>query len=258
VKAIACITTLALGACGVKISDGARAHAGPDAAGTSSGGDASTSGGIDATGAAPADAAPTCSNGRVVYLNFDGVTLKSTQVRSDATINAAYWANKTLVVPPYHATSATRATDIAAITAAVTAGLGQFPVTVVTTRPAVGPYVMVAFGGTSKANFGYTNEYYAINKLDCDDAWKSDVAWVSDIAPDTTLAADYALGAIGFGLGLSGNVDPNDCMCGWNTTCDSADVLCTFSAASAVEDQCNNKTPTTQDEVAVLHKAFCE
>lgn len=192
-----------------------------------------------------------------MYLAFDGVDLKSTNVRSDATINAAFWAGHNLTVPAYHANDANRASDIAVITQLIRDGLAQFPITVVTDRPATGPYAMIAFGGRSTTNFGYSTEYYAIDTLDCGDTWPSDVGWVSDIVASNQLVADNALGALGFGLGLSGTTDPTTCMCGWSSDCDSADVPCTFGA-HAVADQCNHGTPTTQDETAVFHKAFCE
>ncbi len=244
--------------CGVTVSDGERTSDGTGNGNGSGSGNGNGNGGVDAgtNPVNPPDAAPTCSNGRVIYLNYGGVTLKSTQAKSDATNNAAFWAGSTLHVPAFRANSATRASDITAITAAITAALSQFPITVVTTRPTTGPYVMVAFGGKSKADFGFDTEYYAIDSLDCGDAWASDVAWVGDIAPSNTLAADFALGAIGFGLGLSGTLDPNDCMCGWGSSCDSADVACTFSTIAAAPLCQGAANP--QDEIGAFDTAFCK
>ena len=53
--------------------------------GTTPGIDAGAQPGIDA-----APDAPACANGRVVFLNFDGVTLTDA-LASDATLNRASW-----------------------------------------------------------------------------------------------------------------------------------------------------------------------
>ena len=58
------------------------------------------------------------------------------------------------------------------------AQLAQFPVTVVTTRPTTGEYVMIVFGGIASAvdsRFGL-----AVNTLDCGDVQQNDVAWIAD------------------------------------------------------------------------------
>ena len=55
---------------------------------------------------APPDA-PQCFNGRLIYLNFGGVTL--TKGSSDATTNTAKWMQKAQgTAPPYHQNSASR------------------------------------------------------------------------------------------------------------------------------------------------------
>jgi hypothetical protein len=260
VKAIL-LAALVLGGCGVHVSDGTTTQNSGGSNSNGEGGSNSNGGGGDLQPDAPtetilSDAPDATCRSNTVYLAFDGVTLKSTQARSDATLNAAYWAGRTQTVPPYHQNDANRATEIAAITAAVKTGLALYPISVVTTRPAAGPYIMIAFGGRSTVNFNFNTEYYAIQTQDCDNTWPSDVGWVSDIVEDSQLAADNALGAIGWGLGLSGTTDPSTCMCGWGSSCDSADVPCTFGTHS-VADTCNGGT-ITQDENAAIHKTFCE
>ncbi len=115
---------------------------------------------------------------------------------------------------PFRQASGNRTTDIMTITDGIRAVLAGFPVTVVTTRPAAGPYVMVVFGGSAGA-VG-SNFSLAVNELDCDDSENSDVLWISDASgvPLQRLI-NVAVGGIGFGLGLTATADPNDCMCGW-------------------------------------------
>lgn len=203
------------------------------------------------------DPMPRCSNGRVVYLNFDGVTLRSTQMNSNAANNAASWSPGTRTLPAYHAASATRAADIADITNRVTAALAEFPVTVVTERPTSGHYVMVVLGGSAVTDLQFDAEYAGMADLDCGDEAIDDVAWVSDLCPTTAYAANVALGSIGLGLGLSGTTEPADCMCGWGTQCAiSQSTTCQFSTMVAAQSACDSST--SQSETAVIHKAFCE
>lgn len=225
---------------------------------------------IDAAGGddEPADAsiaspdAPACFNGRVVYLNFDGATLtKATP--SDARASTASWIGRTdgrtqATVPRYRSGAADRDQQIATIVANVRAALAQFPVIVVTDRPASGDYVMVVFGGVN-TDLG-TPYSIATNELDCGDTNRNDVAWVSD----TTASAkvdDYAIGAIGFGLGLTGTTSTSDCMCGWANGCrQPVDTQCALSAATvqrdpAADQQCAGLT--TQNAVDTFDQAFC-
>lgn len=204
--------------------------------------------------------APACFNGRVVYLNFDGVTL--TQGISDATQNRASWMTiATGTAPPWRAGSGTRQTDIDAVVAGVRAQLGSFPVTVVTQRPPSGPYVMIVFGG-SALNVG-SRYGLAVNELDCDDSEQSDVAWIGDASGiSTQRIINTAIGAIGFGLGLTATTLPQDCMCGWANACASdnsqACVLSTDIARDPNAAQLCAGAPARQDEHATFDLAFCQ
>lgn len=216
----------------------------------------------DAPGGNPDAAidAPACFNGRVVYLNFDGVALTDAAT-SDATLNRASWMNTaTGTAPAFRAASATRLTDIQTITTGVRTQLSQFPVTVVTTRPAAGPYVMIVFGGTA-AQVGSAYGL-AVNELDCGDATRSDVAWIGDAtgSPLQRLI-NTAVGAIGFGLGLTATTSVTDCMCGWANGCTSNNtVACTLSPSiprdPAATQLCAGLT--TQNEVQTFTQAFCQ
>jgi hypothetical protein len=211
----------------------------------------------DAPAVAMSDA-PACFNGRVVFLSFEGVTLTQAMT-DDATQNQASWIGvATANVPAYHAGNMNRATQIMNITSAVQSILGGFPVTVVTTRPLSGPFVMVAFGGT---NMTVGSQYtYATSFHDCGDLVKSDVAWVSDTVP-TSKAADYAVGAIAWALGLQGTNDPTDCMCEWANSCVQSSTHCSLHGPISTTTSSSPATTcpglTTQDENATFSQAFC-
>lgn len=224
--------------------------------------DASTSSNDDASNPPPTDgpASAQCTS-RVVYLNFDGVTLTDAGA-SDATQNRVSWmmGRASGTVTPFQQGNANRAQIITDITTGVRTGLSQFPVTVVTQRPATGPYVMIVYGGDAQSigsNFGF-----AVNELDCDESEKSDVAWISNNYTTTLRHVNTTLGAIGFGLGLTGTSNVNDCMCGWANNCNKDhSQLCTLSANITRDpnaSQLCNGAGATQNEVAAFNKAFCE
>src|SRR2546430_3700636 len=99
--------------------------------------------------------------------------------------------------PPYLSGSNGRDAATQSITDGVRGQLSQFPITVVTTRPSSGSYVMIVFGGTADAvgsSFGD-----AVNQLDCGDTRPNDVAWIGDSVTGQR-AINNAIGAIGFGL----------------------------------------------------------
>lgn len=204
------------------------------------------------------DAMPVSCTSRSVYLSFEGETL--TRGRSDATTNQAEWMQIAQgTAPPYLAASATRSATIQAIVDGVRAQLAQFPITVVTTRPASGSYVMIVFGGRAAAvgsRFGG-----AVNRLDCDDSRPNDVAWISDSVAPVQRVVNTALGAIGFGLGLTATSDPTDCMCGWDNACSSDNTVACRLGSPIARDPAANQIcagATSQDEVAALRAAFCQ
>ena len=250
-REIAIVCALLCAACEASIEGGTRITNTPDA--TTSGDSGMTSSTVDAPKA--------CFNGRVVYLNFDGVTLTD-GATSDATQNRASWMQiPTGTVPPFLQGQANRATIIQAITNGVVAQLSQFPITVVTTRPATGPYVMIVYGGNAQ-NVG-SNYGFAVNELDCDDSEKSDVAWISGDGYTTNQRhINTTIGAIGFGLGLTATTNVNDCMCGWANGCQKDhSVACTLSTNITRDVNATQRcagAPATQNEVATFSSAFCE
>lgn len=246
---VAC--TLLMAACEASIGGGTQQESATDAAPS-----------IDAPTQSEPDASTeeVCSNGRVVYLNFEGVTLTDA-LASDATQNRASWMTiASGTAPPFLQGRADRAQIIAAITQGVRDQLAQFPVTVVTTRPATGPYVMIVYGGTAQ-NVG-SNYGFAVNELDCDDSEKSDVAWISDNYTTTQRHVNTTIGAIGFGLGLTATNSNTDCMCGWANGCiKDHSVPCQLSTNIARDQNATQLcagAPATQNEFAAFQTAFCE
>lgn len=220
--------------------------------------DASTSG-DDGSTTTQIDAAPTCSS-RVVFLNFEGQTLQDA-LASDATQNRASWLNKASgTATPFLTGVGNRAQIIADITAGVRSALSQFPITVVTVRPATGPYVMIVYGGNATdvgSNYGF-----AVNELDCNESEKSDVAWISNNYTTTLRHVNTTIGAIGFGLGLTATNDVNDCMCGWANGCiKDHSQPCTLNTNIARDpgaQQTCAGAGATQNEVAAFTAAFCQ
>lgn len=246
-------SVLLIAACGAELAE--NGPFGPDASG-GGGGDGGGGGGVDAAIDSPA--VPLCSNGRVVYLNFDGVTL--TQGLSDATQNRASWLQAaSSTAPPYHNGQQNRQADIAQVTAGVRAQLSGFPVTVVNQRPTTGQYVMIVFGGSTAdvaSLFGG-----AVNQLDCGDAQRNDVGWISDGVQPTQRVVNLAVGAIGFGLGLTATTVPTDCMCGWDNGCTANNTAaCTLTDGIARDSAANQQCAglTTQSETVAFNQAFCQ
>jgi hypothetical protein len=198
-------------ACGAKLAD--------DPTQLGSNVDANTGSQIDADLGSDPDGgtvvgtdAPISANTRVVYLNFVGANLKK-GTTSDATTNTVAWMYnaQTGVAPP---TSHSQA-DIDTIRDGVIARLTGIA-TVTVSRPTSGQYVMIVYGGAA----GNVHSFYgtAVNQLDCGDLVKNDVAWIADSVAATN-AIDTTMGAIGFGLGLSGTLATDDCMCSWGDNC---------------------------------------
>jgi hypothetical protein len=231
--------------------------------------DASTSmpdgrtGGFGSADAAMPDAPSACPSGRKVYLEFNGVTLTQAATSNAATNQVSWINNGTSQVPPWRQGSGTRAADIAAVIAGVKSRLAGTPIEVVPTKPTSGPFVMVVFGGRRTTDGGTVGTVWsgATNEHDCGDLVKSDIGWISEV-PNNSFVQDLAVGAIGWGLGLNGTNDPNDCMCAWANNCQSAAGACTLSASIASTTSlapattCPNQNP--QNEVEAFSTKFCQ
>jgi hypothetical protein len=252
---VAPVMALIAAGCGAQVIEG-RSQA-PDAAPVDAG---EIDAPPDDADIVPIDSATARCTSRTVFLNFDGQALQ--QGPSDATTNSASWmtGRTTGTAPPYLNGNGARDATIQQIVNGVRVQLSQFPITVVTTRPTSRSYVMIVFGG--QANQVGSRYSGAVNTLDCEDLRPNDVAWISDGVVPTQRVINYAVGAIGFGLGLTATTDPNDCMCSWDNGCQpNATAPCRLGAPIARDPNANQRCPTaspSQDEVAVFRKAFCE
>lgn len=198
---------------------------------------------------------PLCTSGRIVFLNFDGVTLHKGTPSEAHTDTASWMGNATATIAAYDANMK------AAVEPLVIAGLAQFPgITVHDQRPpSTVPYVEVVFGGTAaQINTPYD---FSIASPDCSDAVKDDVAIVLNDVTNAQQAANYAIGAIGYGLGLTGVRDTGNCMCNWNVAqavnCSTA--ACSLSSSEAfntADHPCAGAANPT-DQVAAF-SAFCQ
>lgn len=241
-----------LGACDARISDGTGSSLSLVDSGAE---DAAVS--DDAAVTPDAKATATCDR-RVVFLQFDGQTLTRANA-SDATKNQASWMQiDTGTAPKFREDDGDRATRIQTITDGVKRILAGFPITVVTQRPASGSYTMIVIGGRASAvgsAFGV-----AVNTLDCGDLVPNDVAWIAGNLSDQRVI-NSAIGAMGFGIGLTAADDPNDCMCGWANNCDANnDADCKLGSPIARDANATQKCANagaTQDEVKALHDAYC-
>jgi hypothetical protein len=183
-----------------------------------------------------------------------------TKGTSDATQNRASWLQAaSSTAPAYRAASASRAADILAITTGVRAQLASIGVMVTTTRPTTGQYVMIAFGGsTQQVASLYPG---AVNELDCTDTQKNDVAWISDGVTPNQRVINFAVGAVGFGLGLTGTTVPTDCMCGWANQCASVNTAACTLTENIPRDPAATQVCaglTAQSETTAFSTAFCQ
>lgn len=240
------------GGCGAQLSDGQT----PSLGGIDTTPDAGPGGGGGGT-----TTTPMCTS-RSVYLNFDGQTL--TQGPSDATLNQASWMQIPQgMAPRYQDGNTDRATAIQTIVDGVRAQLSQFPINVTTRRPTSGSYVMIVFGG-DRTLVG-SRFSAAVNQLDCGDTHPNDVAWIADNVTPPQRVINSAIGAIGFGLGLTATTDPRDCMCSWDNGCKPDNsAACTLGSPVPRDPTANQLCPdltnpdlSPQDEVTAIRTAFC-
>lgn len=155
-----------------------------------------------------AELQPHAQGRRVVYLNFDGVTLSRSNTNDDARLNVSAIVNSsTEVVPAFDPgdLSGTSGLSRAQIIDRVVSDLyvihQPYDIDFVTSRPASGNYSMVVFGGSCSSVVGQGCAGIALR--DCDDRMPSNITFVfppglrvSDLA---TTAAQEAAHAWGLG-----------------------------------------------------------
>jgi hypothetical protein len=242
------IASIALAGCSAQLGHG---NGAASDAPTASAHDAPVA--VDAPPDAKPDAPPDAYiTPRVVYFDFGGVTLTKTATSNSTTNDAAWIGVATATIAAYAGSA-----DPDTVTSEVKILLADVPVSIVTTRPTSGEYILIAFGG-SDGDVGSTYTW-ATGDHDCGDLDKDGVAWVSDVTP-TVDVVPTVVGAIGWNLGLQGTTDTTDCMCGWATDCTLAGSSCTLStsiatgSSAAPSTTCPNENP--QNELGSFQTAF--
>jgi len=160
---------------------------------------------------------------RVVYLNFDGVTLTASNTSDDATTNtsgilsAAIAAGQTRTIAPFNlndlssTSGLTRSQIISRVVSDMYASHAPYNIEFVTERPTSGNYSMVVFGGSCQSVAG-ESDCAGIALLDCGDYMPNNITFafpgdlrVADLA--STAAQEEA-----HAFGLAHTTDTSDIM----------------------------------------------
>ena len=149
---------------------------------------------------------------RVVYLNFDGVTLTASNTSDDATQNksailaAAIPAGQSRTIPAFNVndlastSGLTRAQIISRVVSDMYESHAPYNIEFVTERPASGNYSMVVFGGTCQTVAGQSG-CAGIALLDCGDTMPNNITFafpyglrVADLASTASQEEAHAFG----------------------------------------------------------------
>ncbi|MBA2542383.1 MAG: hypothetical protein H0V17_22265 [Deltaproteobacteria bacterium] len=196
----------------------------------------------DAGSDAPADGA--AATGEVVFLNFEGVDMTSGP--DDATANTAsvLLAGPTYTLSPYLSSNPDRDARIAGVTALVDEILVRFRISVVTTRPASGPYNMIVLTGMP-GEAGYpVNTFGAAPKL-CGDTSESPTVLIFGdtlLDPRDDVIASLSVAGLAVSQGIPSSNEANDCAC-WDGPSCVFDGSCSFGGLGtpiAPDEPCAN------------------
>ena len=246
----AVVLLIAFAACGDDTSAPGGSPDAPaiDAPATDGGSDAS--GGVDGL---PFDAAcdeisdaGVCCARRRIYLDFDGVDLVKDNAANDARTNHTFLIPSDKTVPPFLSGMANRDAIIGSIVTQLGQQLGGYDVELTRTRPGVGDYMMIVFGGDSSTILGTAN-IGAYGPLDCGNTNLDDLALVFD-STNVVGTANEAMFVLGIMMGLSTTTAPGDCLAQMpvNTPCTLSP-----SAPLASTGVCMN-APNPQNEPAAF------
>jgi hypothetical protein len=221
--------------------------------------------------AAPDGPPPAPDEGLVIYLNYEGVTLNPTPGAPEASTNTTNVVSAVTTVPPYLMGDASRATEIATITAEVKTRLASLDVSVVTDRPAVpGYYMIVVSGAASVLGAGWETAdgtssvtFFGCTATPPVTANPHGISFLfqSSKTADVFTARQKANGALAnlaLAQGFSPTLKKNDCLCLVDASCGFDDVACTIGGASTPIDAMHAcpGAPATFDEDAALLATF--
>jgi MYXO-CTERM domain-containing protein len=166
------------------------------------------------TCALPPDHQPQAVGLRIVYLNFDGVTLKASNATDDALANesailtGAVSAGQTRAIAPFNVNDLdsteglTREEIISRVVEELYASHAPYNIEFVTQRPASGNYSMVVFGGSCQTVAGQSG-CAGIALLDCGDFMPANITFVfpaglriSDLAATAAQEEAHAFGLV--------------------------------------------------------------
>ena len=160
---------------------------------------------------------------RVVYLNFDGVTLTASTTSDDATQNksailsAAIPAGQSRTISPFNVnelastSGLTRAQIISRVVSDMYANHAPYNIEFVTERPTSGNYSMVVFGGNCETVAGQSN-CAGIALLDCGDTMPNNITFAFPLGLRVADLASTASQEEAHAFGLAHTTDTSDIM----------------------------------------------
>ncbi len=137
---------------------------------------------------------------QVVYLNFEGVTIR--YGRSDATQNTSWIVEGTTTIPAFAGYGSDRAASIRRVVDMVRADFVEYDLEIVTERPTAGAYTMVAIGGKPQL-IGESSGVAGIAPLDAGNGNPSDIVFAfSEVVWSDRLIANVISHEFGHSFGL--------------------------------------------------------
>jgi MYXO-CTERM domain-containing protein len=160
---------------------------------------------------------------RVVYLNFDGVTLTASATSDDATkdksgiLSSAVPSGQTRAIAPFNVSDLassgglSRSQIISRVVSDMYASHAPYNIEFVTERPAEGSYSMVVFGGTCQSVAKQSN-CAGIALLDCGDYMPNNITFVFPYGLRVADLASTASQEEAHAFGLAHTTDTSDIM----------------------------------------------
>ena len=191
-----------------------------------------------------------------LYINAEGVTLVPGS--DDATMNKMSTISSSHAAVKWLANDAQRTTKIANLVTQVQATLAPYNVSIVSTRPAAGPYDMLVITDSTAQSFGLGAGAGGLLSLSCNTI-PSAVAMLfgpsyssfTDVQLRNTFAS-YAIAGFAIQAGLPQSKKDQDCMCYTDNSCGTLTGACTIGGANTpvwTPDPCGF-SGSTMDEAA--------
>jgi len=166
---------------------------------------------------APPPASPNAKGLRVVYLNFDGVTLTRSPTDDNAVTGKSAIVKQSMTIPPFNPADLaytgglSRSQIISRVVEQMYASHAPYDVEFVTERPAEGPYSMVVFGGSCQSVVGESN-CAGIALRDCGDYLPNNITFAFPLGLHVDDLAATAAQEEAHAFGLAHTDDTTDIM----------------------------------------------